>query len=194
MRIRNAHIVVTGLMLTAGLLFVPNLLLAAEETGNKWGSWLTIGRWFNLTLVVVVLVFIAREPLKTFCANRSQSIREQLEEARKAKMEAESRLDEAAERMKHLEEELREIRATGEREAQEEYQRLLAAAEKDADKIIERARQEIDGMTRAAQIELRQHAAELAVRSAEEKIRNEITDEDRDRLFADFVDHLRDQK
>ena len=117
-----------------------------------------------------------------------------VEEAQKARMEAEARLAEAADRMKHLQDELRDIRAAGEKEAQEEYQRLLAAAEKDADKIIERARQEIEGMTRAAQIELRQHAAELAVRSAEERIRSEITDEDRNRLFTQFVDQLREQK
>jgi F-type H+-transporting ATPase subunit b len=194
MRIRDARIAIVASLVTAGLLFTPNLLLAAEEAGNKWGSWLTIGRWFNLALVVAVLVLVAREPLKAFCANRTQSIREQLEEAQKARMEAEARLAEAADRMKHLQDELRDIRAAGEKEAQEEYQRLLAAAEKDADKIIERARQEIEGMTRAAQIELRQHAAELAVRSAEERIRSEITDEDRNRLFTQFVDQLREQK
>lgn len=194
MRIRNAHILIAASLVIAGLLFVPNFLLAAEEAGNKWGSLLPLGRWFNLALVILVLVLVARKPLAAFFANRTQSIREQLEEAQKARREAEAKLAEVAERMKHLEDELRDVKAAGEKEAQEEYPRLLAAAEKDADKIIERARQEIDGMTRAAQVELKQHVAALAVQLAEEKIRNEITVEDCDRLFAQFVDQLREEK
>ena len=194
MRIRNEHNLTTALSVVAGLLFVPNFLPAAEEAGNKWGSLLTLGRWFNLALVILVLFWVARKPLAAFCSNRTQSIREQLEEAQKARREAEAKLAEAAERTKHLEDELRDIKAAGEKEAQGEYQRLLAAAEKDADKIIERARQEIDGMTRAAQTELKRHVAALAVQLAEEKIRNEITVEDSDRLFAQFVDQLREEK
>ena len=77
-----------------------------------------------------------------------------------------------------------------EKEAKEEYQRLLASAELDADKIIERSRQEINGITRAAQQELKLHAAELSVRLAEEKIRGEITDADRGRIFSRFIAKL----
>ena len=193
-RIRHGHILISVSLVAAGLLLVPDFLAAAEEPGSKWGVFLPLGRWFNLALVVLVLVWVARKPLAEFFANRTQSIREQLEEAQKARSEAEAKLAGAAERMKHLEDELRDIKAAGEKEAQEEYQRLLAAAEKDADKIIERARQEIDGMTRAAQIVLKQHVAALAVQLAEEKIRNEITVEDSNRLFGQFVDQLREEK
>jgi F0F1-type ATP synthase membrane subunit b/b' len=45
-------------------------------------------------------------------------------------------------------------------------------------------------MTRSAQIELKAHAAALAVRLAEERIRRDITDEDRARLFERFVSRV----
>jgi len=45
-------------------------------------------------------------------------------------------------------------------------------------------------MTRAARVELKKHAAELTVQLAEEKIRAEITDADRGRLFGRFVRQL----
>jgi F-type H+-transporting ATPase subunit b len=195
MRIRNAQILIAASLVVAAFVFMPALLLGAEEeTASKWGVWLTAGRWFNLGLVILVLVWVGRKPLAAFCANRTQAIRDQLEEAQAARREAESKLAEAAERMKHLQEELQEIKATGEREAQEEYRRLLAVAEKDADKIIERAKQEIEGMTRAARNELKEHVAGLAVQLAEDKIRNEMTAEDRTRLFERFVDQLRQEK
>ena len=89
--------------------------------------------------------------------------------------------------MSGLDRELREIREASEKEAQQEYQRLVEAAEQDAEKLIDRARREIDGMTRAARLELKAHASELAVKLAKEKIENELTPEDRNRLFDRFV-------
>ncbi len=181
----------------AASLFLTGMLLSPEavfasEAGNSWGVWFDFGRVFNLLLVVGVLVWIARKPLANFFSNRSSAIRDELAEAQKARAEAESKLAEIEARMSRLDDELKEIARTSEKEGQEEYQRLLAAAEQDAQKIADRSRQEIDGMTRAAQLELRQYAAELSIRMAEERIRHEITPADRERLFSRFVTKLGD--
>ncbi len=168
-------------------LILPSGAWAAESPEEKWGALLGIGKFLNLLLVVLVLVWIARKPLAHFFANRSQSIRDQLDEAQKARREAEARLAEIKARMRNLDNELMDIKASAERDAREEFQRLVTAAERDSEKVVEHARREIEGMTRAAQIELRAHAAELSVRLAEEKIHREITDDDRSRLFSRFV-------
>jgi F-type H+-transporting ATPase subunit b len=173
----------------AGIIAFPETALAAEE-GGRWGIWLDIGRIFNLLMVVAVLVWIARKPLSNFFSGRSQAIRDQLAEAQKARMEAEARLAEIESRMSRLDDELREIAITAEKEAQDEYTRLLAAAEQDAGKIVERSKQEIEGMTRTAQQELKLHAAKLSVQMAEERIQSEITHADRERLFDRFVAKL----
>ena len=96
--------------------------------------------------------------------------------------------------MSHLDDELRAIKAAAEEEAQQEYERLVAAAQVEAAKILERARQEITGLTRAAKVELKNHVAELSVQLAEDRIRGEITDDDRHRLFAHFVTSLGERK
>lgn len=177
------------LLLAAAVLAFPAVSLAAEK-GGKWGLWLTIGRFFNLALVIGVLVWVARKPLAKFYVNRTAMIREQLDEAQKARAEAEAKLAEIESRMSRLDQELNEIKATAEQEAQAEYRRLVEVAEQDAQKVTERARQEIEGLTRAAQLELRTRAAELAVQLAEERIRQEISPEDRRRLFSQFVTRL----
>jgi F-type H+-transporting ATPase subunit b len=168
----------------------PQPLWAAEGGGERWGALFLIGRLFNLGLVVFVLVWIARKPLAEFYASRSQSIREQLAEAQRAREDAEARLAAVEARMSRLNEELAEMKAAAQREAEEEYRRLIAEAERDADKIVERSRQEIDVLTRAAHLELKRHAADLTVRLAEDRIRAEIDDADRERLVGRFVDQL----
>jgi len=186
---RRARILVPALLLIAGKIALPEAVLAAEE-GNKWGIWLDIGKWFNVILVAAVLAWALRKPLSNFFASRTQSIREQLAEAQKARMEAEAKLAEIESRMSRLDDEIREIKTTAEAEAREEYQRLLTAAERDAEKIVERSKEEIEGITRAAHQELKIHVAELSVKLAEEKIRGEITDEDRGRIFSRLVTKL----
>jgi F-type H+-transporting ATPase subunit b len=176
-------------LMIAGFAAFPASAFAAGE-GEPWGIWLSVGRLFNLLLIVVLLVVIARKPLSKFFAGRSDSIREQLAEAQKARADAEARLAEVQSRMSRLDDELKEIAGTAEKEAQEEYERMLAQAELDAEKIVERSRQEIEGMTRTAQHELRLHAAELSVKLAEEKIQNEISDADHERLLNRFVSKL----
>jgi ATP synthase F0 subunit b len=176
------------LVIAAFCMLSPQALWAAEGSEDGWGFWIYgFGRLLNLALVVGVVVWAARKPLSNFLISRSEGIRQQLAEAQKAKLEAEAKLAEMEARMSRLDGELEELKTAAEAEAKQEHARLVAEAERDADKIIERARQEIDGMTRAAHVELREHAAELSVQLAEKSIRNEITDEDRSRLFARFV-------
>jgi F-type H+-transporting ATPase subunit b len=175
-------------LLLAGIL-CPETASAAEE-GSRWGVWLDVGRVFNLLLVVGVVVWIARKPLSNFFTGRTQAIRDQLAEAQKARMEAEAKLAEVESRMSRLNDELKEIANAAEKEAQDEYQRLIAAAGQEAEKIVERSKQEIEGMTRTAQQELKLHAAKLSVQMAEERIQSEITDADHERLFSRFVEKL----
>ncbi len=166
---------------------LPGALQAAEGTEGGWGVLLGIGRFTNLIIVFSVLVWVGRKPLANFFVGRSQSIKAQLAEAQKARLDAETRLAEITARMASLDDELKEIRAVAEREAQAEHQRLIAEAERDAQKVIDQAKREIEGMIRAAQLELRAHAADLSVALAQQKIEGEITDTDRNRLFTRFV-------
>jgi F0F1-type ATP synthase membrane subunit b/b' len=96
--------------------------------------------------------------------------------------------------MSRLDQELSEMRTAAERDAQEEHRRLVEAAEAESRKIIDRAKQEIDGMTREAYLELKAHAASLAVEAAEGRIRAHMTDEDRVRLMDTFLSGLGEKK
>ena len=189
MNLRTAQNLIVLVLIIVACLLMPEAALAAEG-GSKWGAWLTIGKIFNLGLVIFVLVWIARKPLKEFYASRTLSIQEQLREAQRAREDAEAKLALIQASMSRLDEELQKIRTGAEQEAHQEYQRLIAEAERDAEKIIVRVRQEIEGMMRAAHVELKAHVAELSIQIAEQRIRTEITDEDRNRLFRNFVNQL----
>ncbi len=194
MRLKTFRVILPVLLVAAGCLFSARPLLAAEGSEGGWGIWLFVGRVFNLAIVVGLLVWIARKPLANFYASRSESIREQLAEAQRARAEAEAKLAEIEARMSHLDQELGEMKAAAEKDAELEYKRLVEAAEEEARKIAGKAKEEIDGITREAYLDLKAHAAELAVSLAEQKIKGQITEEDRRRLFDIFMAGLEEKK
>ena len=182
------------LLTVAAFALAAEPLLAAEGHESGWGLWLFVGRVFNLAVVIAVLVWAARKPLVNFFTSRTEAIRDQLAEAQRARAEAEAKLSEIEAKMSRLDRELAEMHAAAEQGAQQEYKLLIDAAEAESRKIIDRAKREIDGMTREAYLELRAHAASLAVDAAEQRIRLQITDEDRARLLETFVSGLGERK
>lgn len=187
MTLRSKPVILALLASAVVCLGLPPSIWASEAAGGRSDLVLNLGKLINLLLVIGVLVWVGRKPLATFFAGRTQAIRDQLAEAQKARQEAEAKLARIEASMSSLDDELRQIRENADREAQEEYRRLVAAAEKDAEKIVARAREEIAGMTRAAQIELKEHTAELSVQLAKARIQEEMTDEDRRNLFTRFI-------
>jgi len=194
MRLKTLRGMLPVLFVLAGCLLGAEPLLAADGSEGGWGIWLFIGRLFNLAVVVGLLVWVARKPLANFYASRSESIREQLAEAQRARAEAEAKLAEIESKMSRLDQELGEMKAAAEKDAELEYKRLVEAADEESRKIVGKAKEEIDGITREAYLDLKAHAAELAVTLAGQKIKGQITEEDRRRLFENFLAGLEDKK
>jgi F-type H+-transporting ATPase subunit b len=194
MRLKTLGGMLPVLLVLAGCLLGAEPLLAADGSEGGWGIWLFIGRLFNLAVVVGLLVWVARKPLANFYASRSESIREQLAEAQRARAEAEAKLAEIESKMSRLDQELGEMKAAAEKDAELEYKRLIEAADEESRKIVGKAKEEIEGITREAYLDLKAHAAELAVTLAGQKIKGQITEEDRRRLFENFLAGLEDKK
>ena len=194
MRLKTLRGMLPVLFVLAGCLLGAEPLLAADGSEGGWGIWLFIGRLFNLAVVVGLLVWVVRKPLANFYASRSESIREQLAEAQRARAEAEAKLAEIESKMSRLDQELGEMKAAAEKDAELEYKRLIEAADEESRKIVGKAKEEIEGITREAYLDLKAHAAELAVTLAGQKIKGQITEEDRRRLFENFLAGLEDKK
>ena len=172
------------------LLHVMPVFASEGEASTGWGIWETIGRIFNLALVVAVLVYVLRKPIGLFFDERRQSIRSSLENALRAKNEAESKLAEMQQRMSSLDEELQTIQRKAQLEIEEERKRSLMLAEQESERIISVARREAESLVRAATLELRSEAARLAVELAEKRIKSEMSPEVEGRLIKNFVEHL----
>jgi len=160
-----------------------------EAEGKKEGREL-IYKFINLAILVGALAYFLRKPASDFFTQRSLSIRKGLEEGRKALEASQAQLKTVEQKLRHLEEEIADFKASATREMEAERQRLKLAAAEEAEKILQAARAQTEVAVRAAKLELKTHAAQQAVGLAEEIIRGRLDEAGRKRLVAEFLEEV----
>ena len=170
------------------VLLAPALALASEEAGAE-PSHLP---WHiaNLVFVIGLIVYFARTPIRTFMAERRQSIETGIESARRDLADAEQRLADCTQRLASLDREVEGIRASVRAQAEHERDRLLADARAVAERIRRDAQLAVEQEARSARQGLRNEAAEMALRLAGDLLKRQVTDADRSRLVDEFVERV----
>jgi F0F1-type ATP synthase membrane subunit b/b' len=82
------------------------------------------------------------------------------------------------------------FRAAALKEMEEEHARMRRATEREAEKMMESVRVQMDVAGRQARLELRLYAAEQAVALAEEVVTRRMDDARQRRLVSQFVEKL----
>ena len=161
-----------------------------EQHGES--IWATIGRLFNFAVLVGGLIYVLRSPLAQYLANRSQQIRGGLESARETSAKATSQLAEIDRRLQTLPAELDALRKRGVEEIAAEEQRIQAKAEAERKRLVDEMQRDVDVRIRVARKALAEHAADLAVGLAAERVRQTITDADQARLIDRYASQVKD--
>ena len=134
---------------------------------------------FNFAVMVAVIVWFLRPRLPAWLRNRTQAIRQSLDDAGKASIEAQQRLSAIEARMLKLESEILAMQAAADQESEAEEERIRAAAEEEKRKIAAIAEQEILGAVTRAKHDFKMYAAELMVTLAVNRIQVDTpTDEE----------------
>ena len=159
-----------------------------EQHGES--PWAFAGKLFNFAVLVGLLVYFLRQPIRTYLADRSTQIRTDLVTAAAMKEDAARQIIEIDAKLKQLPGELDALRDRGRREIAGEQARIEQAATAERDRLLEQTRREIDLQLRAARRDLVTHAADLAVQVARERIRSRITTEDQRRLLDRYLEQV----
>jgi F-type H+-transporting ATPase subunit b len=144
----------------------------------------------NFLILAAALVYVIRKKGVPFFAARTASIRHGLDEAARMTKEAEARYAETERRLANIGAEIEALREQARKEAAAEGERIRQELQRDMAAIQSRTEQEIASAAKAAQQELRAHAAELALSLAEGKIRERMTPEAEGALVGAMVRDL----
>ena len=173
------------------LLFTAMGAHAAEEGGNATTERANeIFKWINFAIVAGLIGWVFLKLTPPFFRKNAETISSAINKATAAKAEAERQVREAEEKLARLEQEVAQLRATAQREMAAESERLKAITHSDIEKVKLAAKAEMEAAERAARLELKTIAANMAVDGAESLLTGELTPQVQESLVAAFVKSL----
>lgn len=186
------HVVTISLVALGLVVAMGAPVWAAEHAHAEAGGW-EITDWYrvmNFVVLVVGLYWLLRKPVSQALNSRIDRIAEELEELEGRKKAAEMQLAEYDRQLAALDKEAEKIIDEYQRQGQEAKARILREAEATAEKLKEQARKNIEHEFKQAKLTLQQEVVEKALARAEQLIAEKISAEDQDRLVDEYLDKV----
>ena len=145
-----------------------------------------IWAWLNFAILAGALGYIGVKKGGPYFASRTLSIRKGIAEADQIRANAEARAADVDRRLAGLQTEIESLRSSARAEQAAEADRIRQQTAADLARIKEHAGREIEAAGKAARMDLKRYAAQLAVDLAEQKIRRQMTPEVQTALVENF--------
>jgi F-type H+-transporting ATPase subunit b len=167
--------------------------LARVKAPDILGIYWDLGLWTVVVFVLLYLVLrrLAWGPMLEGLKRREGSIRGAIEDAQKARDEAEKLRAQFQQQMDRVQETVREIHDEARRKAQQAADEMLARTRAEIQSERDRLRREIDTARDQALQELWSQTAQLATLVSAKAIRRQVTPEDHRRLVDEALAELR---
>ncbi|MBI2688120.1 MAG: ATP synthase F0 subunit B [Acidobacteria bacterium] len=159
-----------------------------ESSGQKEVSiwW----KWANFAVLAGGLGYVIAKNAPAYFASRNEEIRKGLEEGAELQREANARTAAMEARLKNLEGEIVEMKTRAKADIAAEGDRIQAETTVAIAKIQAHAESEIAAAAKNERALLKAHAADLALKMAEDKLRGQITSQTDAGLIQGFLKRL----
>lgn len=177
------------LLLTTIIVLINAFVFAAEghDAQPSLFSLDFLFRLINFAILFGGLGYILSKPLKNFLKQRSQNVRQAIEEAKKAKADAESKARFYEEKLSQLEAEVAAMMEQFKKESEEEKVRIIKEAEEQIEKTKERMQKSLEQEKLRIKEEVMREAANMAIILAEEMIKKNLTTEDQKKWIQEYI-------
>jgi F-type H+-transporting ATPase subunit b len=176
--------------LLCSVLFLALSAHAEEAASGSQQSAESLFKWINFALVAGVIVWLCLKKGPGFFGRRADVISADIQKSTEAKKKAELQLQDAETKLQNLEKEVVDLRASAQRESAAEADRIRNLTVTDKQKNAEAAQGEVQAAERAARLELKALAANLAVSGAESLLVKQLTPAAQEALINNFVKTL----
>ncbi len=144
-------------------------------------------RLLNFSIVVAILYYFLKKPIRSGLTGRRDDIEKALEEAKRAKEEAEAKFAEYDRKLAEATDEIAVITAAIRKEAELEKQKIIDNAKEQAGIIEQDAEKAAALEVAKARQSLQQEATQLAVSIAEDLLKKNFTKDDDSRLIDEYM-------
>lgn len=170
------------------------LLTAAAEHHNTFNWRFATEHAVNLLILLLVLVYFLKTPVKTFLAERRNSIGHDIDVAEKTITEARARYEEYSKRLEGIEGEISSIKESLRTQGEKERDEILRVANTASENMKKEAAESIALHAERAKRDIQSEVADLALAHARGLIAKSLGDADREKMVADFTKNIEDEK
>lgn len=176
------------------LVMTPAVWAAEEGQGNLFAGDIGNAVWTLVIFLLVLLILgkFAWGPLLSGLQQREEFIRRSLQEAKDDREAAEARLAEYEAKLADAGAQAAEIVDQGKRNAETARASIEEKARDESDKMVERAKREIELAKQSAIKDLYATSSDLATEIASRILQRELNAQDHERLISESIKELGD--
>jgi F-type H+-transporting ATPase subunit b len=164
----------------------PSIMFRPKGMPAPFGAWL-----LNAALLYGVIIRYARKPLAEALKNRKTGILRGMNEAKRMRKDAESRLADYESKLEHIEDEIERVTKEMREAAATERLAVLKEARERRERMERDARLLIEQELAAAREGMKRELVSQALASATESLKTRLTDEDNSRLADEYLAGLK---
>jgi F0F1-type ATP synthase membrane subunit b/b' len=187
---------ISGVFLLATVLMLGTgtHLVAQESQRAETAALDIVTKWkiVNTAIFAIGLGWLLWKYAPAFFNARSADIQKAIKDATGLKIEADFRYSEIDRKLATLGDEIRKMREQERRDMEREHERFRREAQAEIEHIHRNIAAEIEAFRAMGMHELRQHAVQLAMQSAERQLQNRFRSGEPEDLLQDFI-HLVEQ-
>jgi F0F1-type ATP synthase membrane subunit b/b' len=189
-RLLNLTATACGALFLFLVLAMPALAAEGAEPDPADTPTGLIFRWLNFLIVFGGIAFLIAKHGGAFFQGNAKEISASITEATAAKAAADRELQQVESKIAHLAKDVADLQSEAQRNWAAESERLHASGQAEIEKIAHAAREELAASERAAQQEVREVAASMAVERAAALVAAKMNSEIRSRMFRTFLSEL----
>jgi len=151
-------------------------------------------QWVNFVIFVGGLYYLLKNPMRNFLGDRRESIRRELNEVARARLDIETQYKDYRKRMAEAGEEIKQLKSELRHEGEIEKEAIIKRSQQFAHKIREDANRAGDQELARVKHQLRQQTLFLALEKAKESVESVIQNDDQVRLFDWGLNNLKEER
>ena len=154
--------------------------------------WQIIISILNLLILFLILKKFLYKPVEAMLQKRQSLIDKDLESAKKANAEAQSKKKIYEDKLSAADSEAEDILNEARRRAERKSDKIVASAKERADDIVSQAKSDAELEKKRAQSEIKHEITEVSTLLSEKILEREINKEDHRKLIDSFIENLGD--
>ena len=149
-----------------------------------------IAPFFNVTVLVGVLVYFLRKPISDFVSSRHAGLRDEVQRVSEQLRQSQSQFEEFSAKLKAIHAEISALREQAKQDAEATRARVVNDAKKLSAVILSDAKSSADAAFGDLKTQLRTELANRVLERAEALLRERLTSDERVRIRREFSSQL----